>query len=193
MGDWWSTLWAYDRHWTPWCVVIVVTLVAAVWDVWTHRIPNWLTGGCLLAGLVYASLQAGPRGAADAVAGAALALLPFLLLFAFAGGGAGDAKLMAAVGAWVGVIGGLVVVAMVLIAGGVLAVIHMLAMRRSSQVLANCYVALWRLRLAVAGRSVGEDALQLPQQVLHMMPYGPAIFVGTSIASGVVLRWHGTI
>ncbi len=193
MGNWWSTLWDLDRHWTPWCVVLAVTLVAAAWDLRTRRIPNWLTGGCLLAGLIYASVQAGPRGAADSLAGAAVGLLPFLWLYAFAGGGAGDAKLMAAVGAWVGLIGGMVVLAMVLMAGGALAIVHALALRRSSQVLANFYVILWRLRLAVAGRAPAGDSLQLPQEALHVMPYGPAIFVGALLACGVVLRWHGTV
>jgi len=45
--------------------------------------------------------------------------IPYFLLFAFAGGGAGDAKIMAALGAWVGWHNGIAVVVGVSIGGGI--------------------------------------------------------------------------
>jgi len=85
-----------------WAVVAGVSLAAAVCDFRTRRIPNALTVPAFAAGLLYALWAAGASGFADAVKVSVLLALPFILLFLFSHGGAGDAKLMGAVGAWLG-------------------------------------------------------------------------------------------
>src|SRR5215470_1769162 len=79
-----------------------VASVAAIIDLRTRRIPNWVTAAALIAGLVVHTVQDGAGGLGMALAGAALGaaiLLPFYI-----GGvmGAGDVKLLAALGALLG-------------------------------------------------------------------------------------------
>jgi prepilin peptidase CpaA len=103
--------------------------VGAVLDLRSHRIPNWLTGGALLAGLLANALLRGFDGAVVALAGAALGLVLLLPFYALRAMGAGDVKLLAGVGALIGphslvsvavyggVVGGLLSVVVLLLRG----------------------------------------------------------------------------
>lgn len=97
---------------------------AAIVDVRSGRIPNWLTGGGLLAALVLQFYFMGWRGLGTGVSGAlvggGILFVPFLVR----GIGAGDVKLMAAVGAWVGIQHAVAAIFATAIAGGVLAVAY---------------------------------------------------------------------
>lgn len=113
-------------------------LAAAVWhDVRDYRIPNVLVAtGMVLALLMHALLPPGEGFASDApgalgalkaLQGMGLglaALLPFYLLGA---AGAGDAKLMAMVGAFLGPLDGLAVVLCTFIAGAAMAVVWLMS------------------------------------------------------------------
>ena len=81
---------------------LFVAVVACVFDLRTRRIPNWLTFGAAAAGLAFQGVNGGlggfERGLAGWGAGVALLLAPYLL----GGMGAGDVKLMGALGAWLG-------------------------------------------------------------------------------------------
>jgi prepilin peptidase CpaA len=83
-------------------VAAAVATVAALIDLRRRRIPNWLTFGALLLGIVTWSVQQGLNGLLTALGGALLGfavLLPFYLIRAV---GAGDVKLLAGLGAIVG-------------------------------------------------------------------------------------------
>ena len=86
-------------------VVWVVSLIlaeAAVIDGLKLRVPNWLTFHLIIGGLLFAAWCHGVAGLAWALGGAALGLALLLPLYAIGGMGAGDVKLLAGVGAWVG-------------------------------------------------------------------------------------------
>ena len=83
-------------------VVLAVAFVAVAFDVRSRRIPNWLTFGAALVGLVYAGLTAGWSGLGTAAAGWLAGAALFFPFFALGGMGAGDVKLLAALGAWLG-------------------------------------------------------------------------------------------
>ena len=79
-----------------------VASLAAVIDVRWRRIPNWLTLAAFAAGVLMQVLRLGASGVVVALAGAALGfcvLLPFYVIHAI---GAGDVKLLAALGALLG-------------------------------------------------------------------------------------------
>ncbi|MCC6681603.1 MAG: prepilin peptidase [Phycisphaeraceae bacterium] len=194
MADWYMTLWQHDHVLIQWLVVAAACLIAAASDVRCHRIPNVLTGTMFLAGLVFASNVGGWAGLADALVGALVTMLPFVLMFIFVGGGAGDAKLMAAVGAWTGLIGGLLAVIATLVAGGLCAVLTIVIRGQRPKVTTNMYLLLTAMCAAVFMRGRGGKNCPVPQvQQLHVMPYGPAIFLGVCVAGGVVMRWQGLL
>ncbi len=86
----------------PVLAITLLSLLAALWDVRTRRIPNWLTFAASAAGIIYFSLHAGWGGLGLAFAGALVGLLAYVPLFAMGWMGAGDAKFLMALGAWGG-------------------------------------------------------------------------------------------
>jgi prepilin peptidase CpaA len=87
-------------HGVYWLVSAVLA-VAAIIDGRELRVPNWLTFPFALAGLAASSLPGG-LGPSSSLGGLALGLALLLPLYAVGGMGAGDVKLLAGVGAWVG-------------------------------------------------------------------------------------------
>lgn len=84
------------------CVAFpVFALSAGVLDLRSRRIPNWLTVSGALAALCLAAVGGRPHFFASLL-GFAVALALGLLLFFFRALGAGDAKFIAAAGAWAG-------------------------------------------------------------------------------------------
>jgi prepilin peptidase CpaA len=81
---------------------ILIAFIACVFDVRTRRIPNWLTLGAALTGLLLHWWADGADGASLAAGGWVAGLFIFLPFFALRGMGGGDVKLLAALGAWVG-------------------------------------------------------------------------------------------
>ncbi|MCX5772283.1 MAG: A24 family peptidase, partial [Candidatus Hydrogenedentes bacterium] len=90
-------LWDQSLAQVQWGAAVGASLAGAAFDLWTRRIPNRLTGPVLALGLVWALWVCGWGGLAESVLGCALLGAPFVVLWLYGGGGAGDAKLMGAV------------------------------------------------------------------------------------------------
>jgi prepilin peptidase CpaA len=82
--------------------VVVFTLIAAVTDLRTRKLPNWLTVPGFVAGLLFHIVTGGWNGLGFAAAGFATGFGILLVLWLIGGGGGGDVKLMGALGAWLG-------------------------------------------------------------------------------------------
>lgn len=89
---------------TNWHVKLVsVILIIAAWiDGKELRVPNWITFPMVLSGLVYCTVTEGWSGMGAGLVGMSVGLLTLLPLYAVGGMGAGDVKLMAGIGAWLG-------------------------------------------------------------------------------------------
>jgi prepilin peptidase CpaA len=84
-------------------VLLILLLGAAVFDVFYRRIPNWLTVSGVVLGIAMNTLIGAPdAGLVFSLVGFAVAFGIYLTLYALRAMGAGDAKLMAAIGALVG-------------------------------------------------------------------------------------------
>jgi prepilin peptidase CpaA len=186
------TLWDHGVPVVQWGVVVAAALIGAWTDLSTRRLPNWLTFPLLAGGFIFAGTQAGVAGLLDSVAACVLVSLPFVLLFIFAQGGAGDAKMMGAIAAWLGLINGLVALAAVAVAGIILAVGYAAARGRGSEVVSNVRGMAQGLLLAGAtrGKLSGTLAVDPASPARLRMPYGLAIFAGVFIAAIGVLLWR---
>ncbi|MEW6168858.1 MAG: A24 family peptidase [Pseudomonadota bacterium] len=145
--------------------LLVLLALAVRGDLRRQRIPNGLTLGGTALGVVLHAFEHGSAGASTALTGALAAGLVLLPLWLLRGMGAGDVKLMAAVGAHLGPVLGVAASLATLIAGGVLALA----------------VLLRRARHADAAARTPEPA--------RAFAYAPAIAAGSLIAASMPL-WH---
>jgi prepilin peptidase CpaA len=121
----------------------------------------------------------------SATLGLLTGLALFMPLYIFRAVGAGDVKLLAMVGVWLGPQFTLAAALLTLLAGGLLAIIVMLASRSSLQVLANVRMMLTSVMIgAHSGRLVPLDA---PAEVSTRLPYALAIAVGSLAQVGWLL------
>lgn len=91
-----------DTSWVPMAVVLAASLVASVTDFWRFKVYNALTWPLFLTALYYHSVLETGHGLYAALGGAAAGVLPLIFFYALGGMGAGDVKLAAGVGAWIG-------------------------------------------------------------------------------------------
>ena len=102
-------------------VALLIAAAAVVHDVRTRRIPNYLTFGGAAAALLFGLVRGGLSGGLLASGGWLVGAAVFFPFFALRGMGAGDVKLMAALGAWFGPFEALWLAIFASIAGGVIA------------------------------------------------------------------------
>ena len=160
-------------------MLAVLLCVGAAIDWRTMRLPNWLTAGGMVAGLLVNAFWPAPGAsgwwALAGLAGGMACTLPFYTLRVM---GAGDVKLMGAVGACLGAPAVLGAVVYTFIAGGIAAILFAIWRRSFKRLAVNVgdatkgllYVALAGVRGTVflpAGASIGK------------LPYGLAICAGT--------------
>jgi prepilin peptidase CpaA len=130
--------------------IFVGTLLAlaCISDLRTRRIPNVLTLSAAVGALLFHLATGGWSAAGWGVAGLFVGALLFFPLFALRGMGAGDVKLLAAVGAWVGP-GQVAAIALATsIAGGIIAVAVALGYGYLRKAFSNLYVLLMHWRVA---------------------------------------------
>lgn len=106
-------------------ILSFVLIVAAVTDIRFRKIPNLLTFPAVLSGIILHTIMTGWRGFIFSIEGLFLGL-SFLMLFYLIGGmGAGDVKLMGAVGGILGPKGVLMAFLCTAIIGGIYAAVLM--------------------------------------------------------------------
>jgi prepilin peptidase CpaA len=163
---------------TMWIFALGVTALAGLVDFRTRKIPNWLTVPGLFLGIALQTFLGGWHGTLRALEGAGLALvllLPLVLLRAF---GAGDWKLMAVVGAFLGPILCLFVLFGSIFISGLMAVVTVLLSGRAAATLRNLMV-LVRGFLSFGLRAHPEISLDNPG--LMKLPFGVAVAVATVV------------
>jgi len=155
-------------------IALTLLLTTAIYtDLRWSRIPNWLTFPAMAMGLLVQTWIGGLHGALISLAGLGVGMGLFVLLYACRALGAGDVKLMAAVGSMLGPSGALSVAALSVLAGGLYA---LGAMGYQWGIAATGRrLAFATYGAFVTGRSTGVGDLQLP----FKLRYGLAIAAGT--------------
>jgi prepilin peptidase CpaA len=182
-----------------WLVALAVlgpgTLYASWIDYTQRRVPNWLNAALAAAGLATQTLAFGwyvPReaGLSGGLAWGLLGLLVgtgvLILPWAMHGMGAGDVKLMAAIGCWLGPWLTLLSFAVGAIVGGIVAVTMIYTSGRTVHAITNLQTICTKLRRldTAFGEFGGARTFGVTSQLL---PYGVPLTVGTL---GVLLTYY---
>jgi prepilin peptidase CpaA len=164
-------------HSFAWWPTLIVLAVATVTDLRSHRIPNWLVVPFMAAGIMVSTWFHGWHGLGQSMGGLGLGVLLFGFLFWMGGMGAGDVKLAAAIGTWIGpsqLFFALVVTAM---AGGVI----VLVWAAFGGFLKELFTGASNLTFGLKNREVREEMV-IANPLKRKIPYAPAIAIGTLIS-----------
>lgn len=167
-----------------WVAVLVLAGMAAWVDWRSRRIPNWLTVAGAAFGFALNSFLWGWNGAKSSLGGLLLVLVLLLPFVALRGLGAGDWKLMGALGAMVGVMQVFGMLLATVLIAGLMAIVQITLRKRWRASLGNLGqlakgIFVFRLR--------PHPVISLDNPTLLTLPFG----VAAGIAVGVcyVLRF----
>jgi prepilin peptidase CpaA len=155
--------------------LIVFVLIAAIYDAVTQRIPNWTSLVIVVLGLGWNIFSAEGIGVRDSGFGLLAGFLLMLPSYVIGGMGAGDVKLIAAIGSVVGINHVLDLVFYSYMAMFVMAVFFIV-------VKGDLAKLLRRLRTLIYGVFAGVVAYQKPapsDAASYRMPLAPAIALAT--------------
>ncbi len=155
--------------------------VAVAIDLRSRRIPNWLTGSMMVAGVALAFMRVGAVTPGQAALGIVTGLLLMLPGHIIGATGAGDVKLMAAVGAFVGPAVALNAFVATALAGGVFAIV--VAARRGRLI-----ATIEGTGQLVTAPSAAKVEIEAPARA-NRFAYAPAIAVGSLVAVLLTAKW----
>jgi prepilin peptidase CpaA len=159
-------------------VLVVIVVTAAIFDLRYRKIPNWLVLTGLVLGFGLNTFLFEVTGLANSAKGMGLALLIYFPLYLLRAMGAGDAKLMAAVGSIVGWGNWLAIFVATAVIGGVLGVIVLLFAGRIRKTFWNMgWILNEMLHFRAPYHSSGELDVRSAQGM--RMPHGVAIALGS--------------
>jgi len=156
-----------------WILPLVFAAIAGFTDWRSRRIPNWLTVSGLCAGVMINALARGWSGAKYSLLGAGLGLvllLPFVLVRSL---GAGDWKLVGALGAFVGPQNLIAVLFAAIMVAGLMALALIIWKRRLWQTLRN----IWRMLGAVFSFHLPSTDVSLDNPESLKVPFGVAVAI----------------
>lgn len=159
-------------------VLIPGTLYASWIDFAERRVPNWLNALLAALGLALQTYFFGLSGLGWALAGLAVGFATLIVPWAMHGMGAGDVKLMAAIGAWLGPILTLWSFCAGAIIGGVAAVVMIVSTKRAVHAVTNMQTIMTKMRRldTAFGEFGGAKTFGSTSQLL---PYGVPLTAGT--------------
>jgi len=171
-----------------WILALAFVGVAGWTDWRSRRIPNWLTVPALFVGLGFNAAVGGWAGAGSALLGTLLMLALLLPLVFLRALGAGDWKLMGALGAFLGPVQIFLVFVGTIFVTGIMAIIQVIRVKRVKTTLVNMGELLRGFFVyGLAPHPVIR--LDNPQQL--SLPYGIAVAAATALCYGAGLALSG--
>jgi prepilin peptidase CpaA len=164
-------------NWPAWLVTITLVVAAAI-DGYKLKVPNWITFPMILSGWIVSAMSFGWEGLGWSLVGTAVGLALLLPLYAIGGMGAGDVKLLAGVGAWVGGTITLYAFCVAAIVGGVIAVL-MVLVRRSWQKHYFQLLTIWNEMVTIRDPEKLSAIAAERKSSMLLLPYGIPIAIGT--------------
>ena len=149
-------------------------------DVRYRRIPNAFVLATLISGLSINLALGGLNGALQSVGGCVLAFILMFILHVFGAMGAGDVKLFAAIGSVIGAQLVLPTFVVVVLTGGVLALVSTLR----SGVFRTTMQRVWQILVGLLpGWQMPKFSVPADRRLT--IPYGAAITIGAIIATAI--------
>ena len=158
--------------------LLIVVVIAALIDVRIRKIPNLLTYQTMAVALSYHGLRSGLDGLVFSGGGLALGTVFFILPYLMGGMGAGDAKLMGAVGSIIGPYGAFVACLLTALVGGFYCLLTLLNNPQYSRGL------IARSAMTLKTFVLTKQFIPIPAPEDEYKPklcYGLAIAIGTSL------------
>ena len=185
-----------SHYWTITFAVLIPALLYASWvDYAQRRVPNWLNASLAAAGLVAQSLAFGwytlheagmPAGLGWGLLGLLVGFGVLIVPWTMHAMGAGDVKLMAAIGCWLGPWLTLLSFAAGAIIGGLMAAVMIYTSGRTIHAITNMQVILTKLRRVETAFSEFGGARTFGDSS-QLLPYGVPLTIGTL---GVLLTYY---
>lgn len=169
-------------------VLVAVVVTAAAYDFKYRRIPNWLNLSGLILGFGLNLYLIGGPGLLSAGEGFLLALAIYIPLYLLRGMGAGDVKLMAALGAIAGPLPWLEIFIATALLGGLAAAVLAMSKKRF---LETCWNVIGILKDLMHLRApfFSKAQLDIRDSRALRMPHGVTIAIGALGALGLS-QWH---
>ena len=171
----WQTLLLENWHVKFVCVVLII---AAYIDGKQLKVPNWITFPMVLSGLVYSTVVGGWEGLGAGLLGMTVGLLTLLPLYSIGGMGAGDVKLMAGIGAWMGVMPTVWAFVATVIVGAVMSVIMVLWSKEWEKHYGQFIMIIMEIFSVKDPRKLTDIAKERKPR-MKLLPYGIPICIGS--------------
>jgi prepilin peptidase CpaA len=168
-------------------VLALVVIVAAVYDVRFRRIPNWLVLSALVLGIGLNTFLFEWSGLRFSLKGLGLGLVVYFPLYLLRGMGAGDVKLMAAIGSIVGAANWFGIFLITALLGGLLAIILLVGRGKLRSSLWNVGFLIQKLSTLQAPYAREELDISSPKSM--KLPHGLVIACGSLLFLAAAWIW----
>lgn len=179
-------------------IVLLLILLAAVYtDYRQNRIPNWMIIFGILSGLIISFLHGGLELFCKGLGGMILPVILLYPVFVIGGLGAGDLKLFAVAGSYLGIKGITISFIIAFIIGVIISLVKMIHFHNFKEriyyffsYIADIFLrGKWRLYelsdgISAADRGDIEESIDFPKHKIH---FALPIFLGVAIYIGGVL------
>jgi prepilin peptidase CpaA len=160
--------------------LIALVIAAAIYDLRFRRIPNWLNLSGVILGLGINTLLFAGNGLILALLGIACSLAVYVPLYLLRGMGAGDVKLMAAVGALAGPSNWFRIFIATALLGGLVSLLLVAWKKRLHQTCSNVALIVTELgQLRLPSKHHAQLDVRVPGAL--GMPHGAVIAVGVIV------------
>lgn len=174
-------------YWEAALAILIPAILYASWiDYSQKRVPNWLNAGLAATGLIMQGVFSGWQGVGAGMLGILVGFGVLILPWAMHGMGAGDVKLMAAIGAWLGPWLTLLSFAAGGVIGGILALIMIFSTGRAIHAYTNLQTIMTKFRRLDTAFSEFGGAKTFGGSS-QLLPYGVPLTIGTI---GVLLTYY---
>ena len=173
-------------------IALLMILIAAVYtDYSQNRIPNWIIVFGLISGCFISYIYGGIGMLLEGLLGMVLPIVLLYPVFVIGGMGAGDLKLFAVVGSYLGIKGITISFVSAFIVGATISLVKMLCFRNFKEriyyffsYLSDLFIeGKWQLYETSKGQS-SEESLEFPKHKIH---FALPIFLGVAIYLGGIL------